>query len=406
MVDADAILASLFAEDARKDPYPTYAKLRDLGPISPLDKRAPGMTPLVAVATGYDLIDQVLRDPKYYKKRGDEWWDHPILTTFHSSMMFSNPPDHGRMRRVFQKVFTPRRLSVLEPIVHRVADELLDRMADLGADGSELDYVADFAFPMPARVMAEFLGIPDSDLEWYRARVQRVDDYLDLDGKTPERLQAADTAAAELRDYYVEMIANRRRHSRDDLVSALVEANDSGESQMTETELISNLIVLFNASFVTTVHLLGTGLPLLLARPDLTKALPGNLELALDCVHEILRYDSSVQFLIRSAPYDLELGGVPVPKDGSVLLLIAGANRDSERFADADTFQPDRGKAPPLSFGAGLHFCLGAGVTRIEGQVALSKLFQRFPDLKLAGTPVGNGSLFLRGLKHVPIALS
>jgi cytochrome P450 len=255
-------------------------------------------------------------------------------------------------------------------------------------------------------VMAAFVGIPVEDLPWYQARVRPIDAFLDLDGKTPGALERADQAAQELRGFYADLIDRKRKDPQEDLLSALIRSIDAGEHQLTDAELISNMIVLFNASFLTTIYLLGSGLPLLLSRPDVTAALPGNEELALDCVHEILRCESPVQFLTRAAPEDVELAGVPVPKDGVVLLLIGAANRDPSRFSDPDTFEPGREKLISLGFGAGPHYCVGAAVSRAEGRIALPRLFERFPKLALAGQPVGTGSLFLRGMQSVPVTLS
>jgi cytochrome P450 len=404
-VTADAILAGLFTEQAREDPYRIYTALRDLGPVSPLAQGRPGSASFDAVAAGYDAVDGVLRDPGFYKRTSVGQWDHPVLKTFDTSMMFSNPPDHGRMRRVFQREFTQRRLAELEPIVERVVDSLLDRMAGRGAAGAELDFVAEFAVPTPTLVMAAFLGIPEGDLDWYRGQVRRIDAYLDLDGKTPERLAAADEAATALRAFYADLFALRRRNPGDDLVSALVRAADAGEREVTEEELISNLVVLFNASFVTMIYLLGSAIPLLLGRPDVAAALPGDPDLTEACIREILRCESPVQFLTRTASEDTEVAGVPVPAHGTVLLLLGAANRDPGRFPEPDAFDPGRRDAVPLAFGAGPHFCLGAAVARLEGGIALRRLFARFPRLALAGRPVRTGSLFLRGIDALPVTV-
>ncbi|MEO7260794.1 MAG: cytochrome P450 [Jatrophihabitantaceae bacterium] len=403
---ADAILAELLTDSARANPYPHYRALQELGPIAPLTKGVAGATPFAAVATGYDLVDEVLRDVTFYKKSIPGWQQHTLLSTFETSMMFSNPPDHTRMRNLFSKTFTPRRLAAIEPTIEAVVQSLLDQLEQRGAGGATVDFVEEFAMLMPALVMAAFVGIPAQELDWYRARVRPIDAFLDLDGKTPQALQAANEASQHLRDFYAELIERRRRQPEEDLLSALIVSLDAGEHELTDAELISNLIVLFNASFLTTIYLLGSGLPLLLSRPEVTAALPGNDQLALDCVHEILRCESPVQFLTRAAPADLELAGVPVPKDGVVLLLIGAANRDPERFADPDTFEPAREKLVSLGFGAGAHYCVGAAVARAEGRVALPRLFERFPDLALASEPVGTGSLFLRGMSSVPVTLS
>jgi cytochrome P450 len=405
-VTADALLAELFTDGARANPYPVYRALHRLGPISALSHGVAGATPFAAIATGYDVVDEVLRDVSFYKKGRLDWRDHALLRTFETSMMFTNPPDHGRMRSLFSKTFTPRRLAAIDPTIEQVVDLLLDQMEEHGAGGATVDFVQEFASPLPALVMASFVGIPVPQLDWYRDRVRPIDAYLDLNGKTDDALAHANVATQELRDFYAELIATRRAEPCDDLLSALIISIDRGEHELTDSELISNLIVLFNASFLTTIFLLGSGLPLLLSRPDVTAKLAGNEELALDCVHEILRCESPVQFLTRAVPCDTEVGGVPVPKDGVILLLLGAANRDPARFTDPDSFDPARERLTSLGFGAGPHYCVGAAVSRAEGRIALPRLFERFPKLALAGEPIGTGSLFLRGMNSVPVTTS
>ncbi|MEU7949524.1 cytochrome P450 [Micromonospora taraxaci] len=395
------LLTGLYSEEGRQNPYPWYAELHRLGPVSAVPPRAEHKT-VAAVAVGYDVIDEVLRDPEWTKQPPPGWQEQEILRTFQTSMMFVNPPDHTRMRHVFSRTFTPRRLGALEPVIVRVVDDLLDRMADAG--NSVVDFVADFAYPIPALVMAEFIGIPAGQLAWYRERVDWIDEFLDVAGKTPERLAAANTAAEELRAFYRELVAHRRRTPGDDLLSGLVEALDSGEVELTEDELISNLIVLFNASFVTTVYMFSNGLPLLLAHPETVAALPADEKLTQGCVDEALRLESPVHFLARAAPRDTELAGVPVAQDNNVLIIIGAANRDPARFPEPDVFEPTRPGPPSLAFGVGLHYCLGAAVSRLEGRLALPRLFARFPGLTVTETPTYSGSLFLRGIDKLLVS--
>ncbi|MET7863251.1 cytochrome P450 [Micromonospora taraxaci] len=395
------LLTGLYSEEGRQNPYPWYADLHRLGPVSAVPPRAEHKT-VAAVTVGYDVIDEVLRDPEWTKQPPPGWQEQEILRTFQTSMMFVNPPDHTRMRHVFSRTFTPRRLGALEPVIVRVVDDLLDRMADAG--NSVVDFVADFAYPIPALVMAEFIGIPAGQLAWYRERVDWIDEFLDVAGKTPERLAAANTAAEELRVFYRELVAHRRRTPGDDLLSALVEALDSGEVELTEDELISNLIVLFNASFVTTVYMFSNGLPLLLAHPETVAALPADETLTQGCVDEVLRLESPVHFLARAAPRDTELAGVPVAQDDNVLIIIGAANRDPARFPEPDVFDPTRPGPPSLAFGVGLHYCLGAAVSRLEGRLALPRLFARFPGLTVTETPTYSGSLFLRGIDKLLVS--
>ncbi|MEV1160069.1 cytochrome P450 [Micromonospora chokoriensis] len=395
------LLTGLYSEEGRQNPYPWYAELHRLGPVNAVPPRAEHKT-VAAVAVGYDVIDEVLRDPEWTKQPPPGWQEQEILRTFQTSMMFVNPPDHTRMRHVFSRTFTARRLGALEPVIVRVVDDLLDRMADAG--NSVVDFVADFAYPIPALVMAEFIGIPAGQLAWYRERVDWIDEFLDVAGKTPERLAAANTAAEELRVFYRELLAHRRRTPGDDLLSGLVEALDSGEVELTEDELISNLIVLFNASFVTTVYMFSNGLPLLLSHPETVAALPADEKLTQGCVDEVLRLESPVHFLARAAPRDTELAGVPVAQDDNVLIIIGAANRDPASFPEPDVFDPTRPGPPSLAFGVGLHFCLGAAVSRLEGRLALPRLFARFPGLTVTETPTYSGSLFLRGIDKLLVS--
>jgi cytochrome P450 len=400
-VDADAIVAELYTEAARHDPNPWYAKLHELGPVSALD-RSTGV--YSAVANGFDAVDEVLRDPRFIKSLGPaDKLHHPVLATLARSMMFSLEPDHGRMRRLFNKIFTPRRVAELEHDLLGAIDELLDQLADLGAGGAEVDFVAEFGYLFPTKVIGFLLDLPDSDLAWFRERAQRIDRYLDLGGKAEEKLRSADDAVLELTEYYLRLIAERRADPGTDLISDLVKLIDSGDDRLSDIELVANLVVLLNASFVTTMNLLGNGLLPMLARPALVTRVREDADFASRCVEEVLRWDSPVQLLSRMASEDTELAGVPVPKNTNVLVLLGAANRDPRKHTDADTFDPDRADVGHLSFGGGGYFCLGAALSRLEGRLAFPRLFQRFPDLAIAAEPTRADGLLLRGYSVIPV---
>jgi cytochrome P450 len=386
---ANEILVALGSEDGRRDPMPLFAELHRIGPVGRLE---PGSSPYAVVVNGYDAAQDALKDTRFHRLlTADPDPKDAVLRRLGGSMMFRNEPDHLRMRKVFQAVLTPRRLTGFEPVVEALTAELLDDLGKAGADGQVIDFV-DFAYRLPITVIGTFLGIPRSDLGWFRDRTQAIDDYLDLGGKAPERLAAANQAADELNDYYARMLADRRRSPRDDLVSSLV------DSELAEQELIDNLLVLVNASFVTTMNLLTNGLELLLAgRPDPSRAA--------DYVEEILRHQSSVQLISRKASVDIELAGETITAGSLVLILPGAANRDPAKHPDADTFDPDRQDLQHLSFGAGPFYCVGAGLARMEGRAAFGQLFQRFPQLELAGEPVRSHSLLLRGHQSMPIRL-
>ncbi|WP_405069245.1 cytochrome P450 [Kribbella sp. NBC_01510] len=402
MRTANEILAALGSEDGRRDPMPLFAELHRIGPVCRL---APGSSPYAVVVNGYDAAQAALKDTRFHRLlSADPNPKEPVLRRLGGSMMFRNEPDHLRMRKVFQAVLTPRRLTGFEPVVDALAAELLDDLGKAGANGQVIDFV-DFAYRLPITVIGTFLGIPRSDFGWFRDRTQRIDDYLDLGGKAPERLAAANQAAEELNDYYARMIADRRIRPRDDLVGSLVHALDSGTSGIDQQELIDNLLVLVNASFVTTMNLLTNGLEQLLSQPALVEAVRDDPGLAADYVEEILRHQSSVQLISRKASVDLELAGEPISAGSLVLILPGAANRDPIKHADADTFDPGRDDLQHLSFGAGPFYCVGAALARMEGRAAFGQLFQRFPNLRFEGEPVRSHSLLLRGHSSMPIRL-
>jgi cytochrome P450 len=400
-VDADAIVADLYTEAARVDPNPWYAKLHELGPAHALD---PAVRVYSAVANGFAAADEVLRDPRFIKVLGPaDKMDHPVLATLARSMMFSLEPDHGRMRRLFNKIFTPRRVAALEADLVGAIDELLDRMAELGAGGAPVDFIAEFGYQFPTKVIGLLLDLPESDLAWFRERAQRIDRYLDLGGKADEKLASADSAVLELTEYYLKLIAGRRANPGSDLISDLVKLIDSGDDRLSDDELVANLVVLLNASFVTTMNLLGNGLLPLLARPDLVTRVRADADFASRCVEEVLRYDSPVQLLTRVAGEDTELAGVPIAKGGIILVLLGAANRDPGKHVDPDTFDPDRPDVGHLSFGGGGYFCLGAALSRLEGRLAFPRLLRRFPELALAGEPTRSDTFLLRGYSVIPV---
>ncbi|TDD25255.1 cytochrome P450 [Kribbella turkmenica] len=399
---ANEILAALGSEQGRRDPMPLFAELHRIGPVCRLE---PGSSPYAVVVNGYDAAQEALKDTRFHRLlTADPDPEDSVLRRLGGSMMFRNEPDHLRMRKVFQAVLTPRRLAGFEPVVDDLAAELLDDLGKAGANRQQVDFV-DFAYRLPITVIGTFLGIPRSDLGWFRDRTQRIDEYLDLGGKAPEKLEAANQAADELNAYYARMITDRRIRPRDDLVGSLVHALDSGTSGIDEQELIDNLLVLVNASFVTTMNLLTNGLELLLAEPPLVEALRDDPGLASDYVEEILRHQSSVQLISRQASTDLDLAGEPIAEGSLVLILPGAANRDPARHPDADTFDPGRDDLQHLSFGAGPFYCVGAALARMEGRAAFGQLFRRFPGLGLASEPVRSRSLLLRGHESMPIRL-
>ncbi|MGE5830923.1 MAG: cytochrome P450, partial [Micromonosporaceae bacterium] len=323
-------LKDLHTSQWRRDPYAYYAQLHRQGAAAPLTAAADRYRVIVY---GYDAVDRVLKDAAtfrlmdgdYMDAASGHWRDHIVLRTLKDSVFFVNDAVHARMRHLFTSVFTPRRVTALEPAIARLTENLLDRLATLGRDGAPLDFMAEFAFPLPSNVIGELLGVPEEDRAWFRPRVRAVSEIFELDGSTWSNMRAADTATEELLDYFADLAAKRRVEPGDDLVSGLVAAHH-GEA-LGDAELLANLIALFNAGFVTTTHLFGCGLTLLLQHPDMLAELRDDPAVGGAYIEEMLRFVAPTHFLIRYASTDTEVAGVPIAKGDSVVVAIAAANR-------------------------------------------------------------------------------
>ncbi|MGC4893508.1 cytochrome P450 [Micromonospora sp. DT31] len=397
MDPADA-LALLMSPEGRVDPYPTYERLREHGPIVQAG-------PLFYLVTGHAEADAILRDARFGvldDALRDEfmpgWRESPATMSISRSMLRTNPPDHSRMRRLAAGAFTPRRVAAMRDVVRAQADELIDAMLSAG---QPVDFMTSFAYPLPVGVICELLGVPGADRSLFRRWATDLTGLLEPE-ITADELAAADRGAAELQAYFTELVGARRRAPADDLTSALVQAHDGGE-RLSGDELLANLIVLLVAGFETTTNLLGNGLVALLAHPDAATALREHPESAPGYVDELLRYDSPVQLTSRMSTAPSRHGGVDLPARSWVLVLLGAANRDPRRYPEPAGFDPWRPQIHPLSFGAGPHYCLGAALARLEAQVAFPLLLRRLPELAVAGTPQRRVRLTLRGHATLPV---
>ncbi len=382
------------------NPYPLYAALHSHGDIVP----ASGGFVLVP---GYELANSVLRDPRFRVTDASEldelhpgWREHPSLDA--SNLLMLNGDDHTRIRGMLASKFTRRRVAALEPAVVSLTETLLDAMA---ARGGELDFMDEFAFALPVTVICELIGVPESLRGEFRplarALTLTLEPLLDEAG-----LASADVAAVQLADMFAELIAVRRASPQDDLLSALVGAADADAGRISEHELIQNLMLLLVAGFETTTNLLGNGVRISARDPPAGAGLVSGEVSPEAFVEEVLRYDSPVQFTGDRRPTGtVEVGGLEVGPSDHLVVLVGAANRDPERFAAPDRFWPGRPDAGPLSFGGGVHFCLGAALARLEGAVAFPRLFARFPDLALTGEPQRRAGIVLRGFEHLPVTL-
>lgn len=396
--------AALGTSRGRQDPYPLYEAIRAHG-------SAAWLKPGRLVVVGYEECARALRDPrlhvqdaKSYDASSPGWRAHSSLRAFTSSMLYSNPPDHNRLRTVVNFAFTPPKIHRLRSVIEEMTDRLLDRMAELGAGGSPVDLIGEFASRLPVAVISTMIGFPEADQVWFRDMASAVAVSTDGLGDAAA-LEQADAAMDEMSAYFAELVAHRRRDPRDDLVTLLTATHDRDRDRLGHDELMGTLMVLLTAGFETTSFLIGHGSMLALQQPGLAGRLRGEQDFAPGYVEEILRYEPPVHVTSRLAAADTELLGAPVPAGTRLTLILAAANRDARRFAEPDRFDPDRRDNKPLSFGAGGHFCLGAPLARLEAAIALPRLFARFPGLAADEPPVYRDRWVVRGLDTFPVAV-
>jgi cytochrome P450 len=387
--------------EGQADPYPAYTGLRENGAVVRLNTR-------VHVAVGYDAVSQMLRDPRLLLDgtvsldryvRG--WRDHPSMVMMASSLHSVNPPDHTRVRALFKSAFTTRRVSRLEGAVTDLATALVDDLERAGAGGAVVDFMEAFAIPLPLGVFCTLIGVPVTDGDWLRPRWEQLVAVQQM--KFGESLDGADKATTELRDYLSNLVAERRAEPRDDLLTALVQEHAGGDSDVSDEELIANLVLLLMAGWETVTNMLGNGLNIMLGHPEQAERLRGDDALGAAFVEEALRYESPLQWTLRWVKEDTSVAGAEIPAKTHVQCILGAANRDPERFEHADRFDPDRPFKQPLTFGAGPHQCLGAALAGIEGRVVFPMLAQRLPWLAAAGEPTPLGRPAQRGFTHLPV---
>ncbi|MBV9795774.1 MAG: cytochrome P450 [Actinobacteria bacterium] len=381
-----------------QDPYPVYERLRAAGPVS--RAMMPGGQP-VWVITSYPAARAALADPRLVKDWrqlfGQGGGDQGGFAALDAHMLNTDPPDHTRLRRLVSQAFTARRVSGLRPRVTEITTGLLDAMAG----EREVDLLATFAFPLPITVICELLGIPGHDRDDFRAWTQAI---LSPD----ETTDSPDRAAAAMTSYFTALMANKRAHPADDLLSALIAAHDDGD-RLSEPELLGMMFLLLVAGHETTVNLIGSGTLALLTSPGELARLRADPSLRPGAVEELLRYTSPVNHAtFRFTAEPVELGGTRIPAREPVLVAIGSANRDPDRYPAPDRLDLGRDAGGSLAFGHGIHYCLGAPLARMEGEIALGGLLERFPDITLAvpaETLRWRSSTLIRGLQTLPVRL-
>lgn len=388
-----------FLPSFRGDPYPHYRQLRE---------QQPAYVHRVfraLVLSRHADISLVLKDSTFSVNRSGMLELPPFgamrpraKETVLSALLMTDPPDHTRIRGLVNKAFTPRRVDALRPRIASIVDGLLE---PLGKSG-EFDFVRDFAVPMPITVIAELLGVPPSDRDRFKSWSTVLSVLLDplaSEYGIPEFEESFDDMA----NYFSSLFEQRRREPRDDLLSALVAAEEAGD-QLNSSELLSVCALILGAGHETTTNLLGNAVVALLRNPGERKRLaddPGLIESAVD---EFLRYDCPVQVTDRIATHSIEVAGHRLEPGNVVMLLLGAGNRDPQVFSDPDRLDLSRSENRHLSFGQGMHFCLGAQLARVEAQIALNALLARYPEFRGSpDPPAWKSSFVLRGPASLPL---
>ena len=365
-----------------EDPYRTYEQLRRKDPVH-------RMRLIEAWAlTRYEDVQDVLIDHKRFTN-AERNYDYMQYRTF----LDLDPPDHTRLRGLVSKAFTPRAVRELGPRIQGLVDELLDAVAGK----SRIDLISDFAFPLPVIVIAEMLGVPAED----RARFREWSDDIALSVNpllNSEQIERVQQATEELFDYFEGIIEQRRQAPQNDMISALLAAEEEGD-RLTHEELLSTLMLLLVAGNETTRNLIGNGMLALLKNPAQLQRLRDRPELLDSAINELLRYDSPVQIDSRNAIDDVKIGGKRIAAGQRILAIVGAANRDPQVFANPDELDIGRDEVSHLSFGRGIHYCLGSPLAILEGRMAFTSLLARFSSIRLASAPVFKEQIVLRGVE-------
>lgn len=389
-------------------PYPVYRALRD-------HARAYYSTTWKCwVLSHYQDIAAVLLNPEVFSNRGrvtnviqrefpEQFLEQikPLLHHYSRGVINLDPPDHTRMRRLLQKTFLPRTLDRLAAEIHRTTRELLEAAEARGA----FDVVHDLAYPLPVTVIAELLGVPRDHREQLKRWSATIMEFQAVPLPTAEAILRSQAGIVEMRGYLGELMNERRSSPREDLISDLLALELDGD-RLAEDELLSTCLTLLVAGHETTTNLIGSALWLLLQHPDQRARLRAHPALMAPAIEEVLRFESPLHRVGRTALSDIELAGATIRKGETVFLLLASANRDPAQFAQPDVFDVARTPNKHLAFGYGIHFCLGAALARLEAPIALNAFFERFPHARLADTPLNWHSGVMRGLRSLPVELT
>jgi pimeloyl-[acyl-carrier protein] synthase len=400
------------------DPYARFKPLYDLAPQEMEWERMPRSMAVAVprgrpglIAARYDDVTTVLRDERRFSSirprlpEGASVKRIPLGVYAVTTMVFLDPPEHSRLRRLLNRAFSLRQIREFEPHVEALVNQVVDSVSNVSAASGRFDLVSEFANPIPSMVIAYLLGVPTQDYaafkSWSDTTVSA--DYIPPGKPYPKEIPEA---AAALRSYLESQVEKKRRNPGDDIISLLVAAQEERDA-LTAPELEAFAMLLLSAGNETTANLLGNGLLALCRHPDQFEMLRGSPAMVPNAVEEMLRYDPPQQGTVRWAKYDTELGGTPVAAGQPIVVLLGAANHDPAKFPNPDVFDMTRDPNDHLALGEGIHFCLGAGLARCEATKAVGALLGRFPKLRLANPdqPVEHKpNYFIRGLKSLMMA--
>jgi cytochrome P450 len=403
-------LSVALTPEFREDPYEFFHLLREHEPVH--------QTPFgVYLVSRHADAAAIVRDPhlstnqqnsdlfRAFAEANPPSEDDAVGQMNNVVMLFMDPPDHTRLRSLVSKAFTPKMVERLRARVQDIVDERLDAVEARGE--GRMDVVTDLAYPLPVVIICELLGVPPEDHATFQSWSSELAASIDPDPLiTPDQQARIEAAGNAFLEYFADLIERRRESLNDDLLSALIEAEEGGD-RLSEDELLGTALFLLIAGHETTVNLIGNGTLALLRYRDELERLRDNPSLDRHAVEELLRFDSPVQLTQRITLDDYEVGGVMIPRGQNLIPLLGAANRDPAEFDEPDRLDLGRENANRnVAFGGGHHFCLGASLARLEGAVAIGTLVRRFPDIELADEPVRRTTFTLRGLEHLPVSVS
>jgi len=392
--------ARFASPDFKANPHPVYRRLRDSAPVSRV--RLPDGR-WAWLITRYDDVASVLKDERFVKdvfraRPGNPPWVPPLFRPLTRNMLDLDAPDHTRLRGLVHKSFTPRLIEQMRDRIQGLTESLIDAVEPTG----RMDLIRDYALPIPATIIAEMLGVPPED----RRRFQRWSKSLVAASPSGWGMLRAIPGAVAFLRYIRKLVRARRTAPQDDLVTALVRAEEAGQ-RLDEDELLAMIFLLLIAGFETTVNLIGNGTLALLEHPAQMQKLRADGSLLPSAVEELLRFDGPLETATeRYAMEDVAIGGTTIPRGALVYAVLASANRDERQFPDPDSLDLTREPNRHLAFGLGVHYCLGAPLARLEGQIAFGTLLRRFPELRLAAPRAKlrwRRGLVLRGLESLPL---